>query len=374
MNLTIYDAIVLGAGGVGSAALCQLAARGANVLGLDRFAPPHDKGSSHGQSRIIRQAYFEHPNYTPLLLESYRLWSELTCQVDRRLYCEVGVLQMGPPDGVVVPGVLRSASEHDLDVAQLAPDEVQRRWPALSVPEGFVGVLESRAGYLFVEACVEAHLELARRAGAKLRCPVEVHSWQPGPPVRVQTTVGEFSADRLIITAGAWAGPLLGELGLALEVRRKSLFWYATNPRQESAHDDIPCFLYELPSGVFYGFPQLDERGVKIAEHSGGQAVDDPLRVDRGVNREEVERIEMFLGQHLPYVSRRRTDHAVCFYTMSPDEHFVVDRHPEHPHVVFAAGLSGHGFKFTPVLGQALAELALDGTTVLPIGFLALRR
>jgi sarcosine oxidase len=372
--MAVYDAIVLGAGGVGSAALYHLASRGIKVLGLDRFTPPHNRGSTHGQTRIIRQAYFEHPDYTPLLLESYRLWDELAQQTERELYRQVGVLQVGSPDGVVVPGVLRSADEHELDVEQLSADEIQRRWPPFRVPEGLVGVLETRAGYLHVEACVESHLELAHRAGAELRSPVEVLSWQPGPPVVVHTTAGEFTADRLIVAAGSWSAPLLGDLNLGLEVRRKSLFWYETDTSQEPAHRDVPCFLFELPAGTFYGFPQLDERGVKIAEHSGGQRVDDPLKVDREINRNDVEQIKTFLGQCLPAVSRRQTDHAVCLYTMSPDEHFIVDRHPEHPHVVFAAGLSGHGFKFTPVLGQALAELALNGATELPIGFLALHR
>ena len=358
---------------MGSAALCHLAARGVRVLGLDRFAPPHERGSSHGHSRIFRKAYFEHPNYTPLLLDSYRLWGELAYQVERRLYCEVGVLQMGPPDGVVVPGVLRAADEHGLDVTELTSHEIEQQWPAFSVPESFVGVLEPQAGYLFVEACVEAHLELARRAGAELRCPVEVLSWDPGPPVRVQTSVGEFHADRLIIAAGAWAGPLLDDLGLGLEVRRKSMFWYAADPSHRSAHCDIPCFFYELPSGSFYGFPQLDERGVKLAEHSGGQKVDVPLNLDRSIDSEDVVRIETFLKQNLPAVSQQQTDHSACLYTMSSDEHFIIDRHPEHPHVVFAAGLSGHGFKFTTVLGQALADLALDGATTLPIDFLSLR-
>jgi monomeric sarcosine oxidase len=368
-----YDAIVLGTGGVGSAALWLLAQRGAKVLGLDRFAPPHDRGSSHGQSRIFRQAYFEHSNYTPLLLEAYRLWSELAERCGRQLYHEVGVLQMGPPDGEVVPGVLRSAAEHGLEVEQLSADEIQRRWPAYRVAANLVGVFEPRAGYLSVEACVAAHLEQAQRAGAELRTGVEVLGWEPGPPVRVRTRAGEFSAERLIVTAGAWAAQLLGELALHLEVRRKSMFWFATDPRQPAAHADVPCFLYELPHGVFYGFPRIDERGVKVAEHSGGQKVVDPLEVERGVDREDGQRIEAFVADYLPCITSRRTDHAVCLYTMSSDEHFLVDRHPAHPQVVFAAGLSGHGFKFAPILGQALTELALDGTTKLPIRFLALR-
>ena len=368
-----FDAIVLGTGGVGSAALWHLARRGCKVVGLDRYAAPHDFGSSHGQSRIIRQAYFEHPDYTPLLLEAYRLWSELADQVERQLYQEVGVLEIGPPDGEVVSGVLSAAQEYGLHVEQLAPVEIERRWPALRVPEGLLGVLEPRAGYLLVEQCIEAHLEAAREAGAELRSRVEVHSWQPGPPVTLRTSAGLLSADRLILTAGAWTGPLLDELKLDLQVLRKSLFWFPPEIGQVTAHQQIPCFFYDLPSGQYYGIPQIDQRGVKIAEHTGGQPISDPLSMNRQVDAGDSQRVGTFIGQHLPRLIQRPSDHTVCMYTMSPDGHFVVDCHPEHPHVVFAAGLSGHGFKFTSVLGKALAELALNGKTDLPICFLARR-
>ena len=368
-----YDAIVLGVGGVGSAALYHLSQRGCNVLGLDRFAPPHRFGSSHGQSRIIRQAYFEHPNYTPLLLETYRLWSELADHVQQQLYQEVGVLQIGSPDGEVLTGVLQAAQTHGLQVEQLTAQEIQRRWPALQVPENLEGLLEPRAGYLFVEQCVEAHLQAAQDAGAHLRSPTEVYAWQPGPPVTLQTSDGQLTADRLIVTAGAWAGPLLEDLKLNLEVSRKSLFWFPAATDQTSAHRCLPCFLYELPEGVFYGLPPIDRRGVKVAEHSGGQVVTDPLAVDREVDPDDAQRVGAFISSYLPKLSPQPRDHAVCFYTMSPDQHFVVDRHPEHAHVVFAAGLSGHGFKFAPILGKALTELVLDGQTDLPIGFLARR-
>lgn len=368
-----YDVIVVGAGAVGGAALENLARRGARVLGLDRFAPPHDRGSSHGQTRIIRQAYFEHPNYTPLLLKVYGLWRDLENRSGRKLYHETGLLQLGPADGVVVPGVLRSAAEHGLHVEQLSAAQIERRWPAYRVTADMVGVLEPTAGYLLVETCVQTQLDEAQKSGAEVRTGVEVIGWDPGPPVRVQTSAGVFVADRLIVAAGAWAGPLLADLGLHLQVRRKSLFWHATDPQHATAHDQAPCFLYELPHGVFYGFPRVDDRGVKVAEHTGGEPVANPLEVNRGVEPSEAERVAEFVADYLPYVTHQRTDHSVCLYTMSPDENFVVDRHPAHPHVAFAAGLSGHGFKFAPVLGQALADLALDGATPLPIGFLGLR-
>lgn len=372
-NPGAYDAIVIGAGGVGSAALWQLASRGQRVLGIDRHRPPHSLGSSHGQTRIIRQAYFEHPNYTPLLLEVYGLWQQLSELADRQLYNQVGVLQIGPAEGEVIRGVKLSAETHGLSIEQLSAEEITRRWPVLRVPQEMVGVLEPRAGYLLVEDCVQTQLDAATHLGAELLTDVEVLSWEPGPPVRVRTDAGEFQADRLVITAGAWAGTLLRELGLELEVRRKSLFWYAPEATMQPAYEHIPCFLYELPHGVFYGMSQVDERGVKLAEHSGGSIVEDPAAVDRNVDPDDAERLQAFSQQYLQGLATTDEVHQVCMYTMSGDEHFVVDRHPQHPHVAFAAGLSGHGFKFTPILGKALADLLLDGRTDLPIEFLGLR-
>lgn len=369
-----YDVIVLGAGGVGSAALAELARRGVRAVGIDRFHPPHDQGSSHGQSRVIRQAYFEHPDYVPLLKESYRLWRELEAATDQKLFHEVGLLEVGPSDGIVIPGVLRAAAEHDLAVEQVSAAEIERRWPGLQVSDELVGVFEQNAGYLLVEDCVAANLKVAQAAGAMLLTDTVVHDWQAdGSGVRVRTDAGEISAAKLIITAGAWASSVLEPALPPLAVRRKSLFWFAADAPQFDAANGFPVYLFELASGVFYGFPQVEGR-MKVAEHSGGVTVTDPATVDRSVDLAEQQRVTTFLSDHLPDVSSRVTDHAVCLYTMSPDEHFIVDRHPQHSNVVFAAGLSGHGFKFTPVLGRALVDLTLDGGSPLPIDFLSLQR
>jgi sarcosine oxidase len=382
-----YDAIVLGTGGVGSAALDQLAQRGARALGIDRFDPPHDRGSTHGHTRVIRQAYFEHPDYVPLLKESYRLWRDLEKRVAKRLYHEVGLIEVGPSDGVLVPGVLKAAAEHDLNVQRLSLGDVYERWPGIRTTGDVAAVFEPTAGYLLVEDCVESHLEVAKQAGATLMANTVVHGWTATDRgVRVQTDRGDFAAERLVITAGAWASQMLADLNVPLSVRRKSLFWFAADTPEYDVAAGFPVFFFEVPHGLgamqttsgshafFYGFPKLDHRGVKLAEHSGGREVDDPLNVDRVVDSREQQRIIDVLSGWLPKVSHRLMDHAVCLYTMSPDEHFIVDRHPAHRNVVFAAGLSGHGFKFAPVLGQALAELALDGKTRLPIDFLALKR
>jgi sarcosine oxidase len=369
-----YDCIVIGTGGVGSAALYHLARRGARVLGIDRFPPGHDRGSSHGETRIIRLAYFEHPNYVPLLRRAYRLWAELAERCGQPLYNETGLLQVSHPHGEVVPGVLRSAREHGLAVEALTAAEVEHRFPGFRVPDSMTAVFERGAGYLKVEACVLAHVNEAMQLGAEVRSGEPVLSWSAdGAGVVVTTSNDTYAAARLILSPGAWAADLLGDLGIHFEVRRKSVFWYDVPPVYSAAHG-CPIFLYETPTGVFYGYPQIDHCGLKVGEHSGGQVVTDPLLVNREMEPQDRQRVEDFLDEYVPGVSHTLQKHVVCLYTMSPDGHFVVDRHPHHPQVAFVAGLSGHGFKFVCVLGEILAELALDGCTTAPIGFLACGR
>ncbi len=373
--MTAYDVIVVGTGGVGSAALMHLAERGARVLGLDRFEGGHDRGSSHGQTRIIRQAYFEHPDYVPLLRRAYELWAKLEHEHEERLFHQAGLLQVGPSDGTVVPGVMDSAQQHDIPVERFSPEEASRRFPGFHVPDRYEAVFEPAAGYLLVEQCVLAHLSQARRWGAEIRADVAVHSLAASPDeVAVLTDGGTILAPRVIVTAGAWSAELLGKLPVRFRVLRKHLHWFANDDARYRRDSGCPAYLYETPEGFFYGFPQFDEWGVKTAMHSGGEEIDDPLAVDRSVDPVELTQVRAFLAAHLPGVSTTTTHHETCFYTMSPDENFIVDFHPQHPNVVLAAGLSGHGFKFTSVLGEALADLALEGHTDLPIGFLGLNR
>lgn len=370
-----YDVIVLGAGGVGSAALYELSRRGVRALGIDRFQPPHDRGSSHGETRVIRQAYFEHPDYVPLLKESYRLWRELEAATGRHLFHRTGLLEVGPADGTVVPGVLRAAAQHGLEIEQWTAAEIEGRWLGLRVPTDMVGVFERNAGYLLVEDCVVTHLAAAKECGAELLFNTEVADFDElGDEVRVWTADDEFAASKLIIATGAWASHELGMFAPKFTVKRKSLFWFESSADCYKVNTGFPVYLYELPAGVFYGFPSLDGHRMKVAEHSGGEIVEDPLQVSREVDPTEQQRVIDFLTSHVPKLSHRVVDHAVCLYTMSPDEHFIVDGFPSTRNIVFAAGLSGHGFKFVPILGRILAELALDGATQQPIDFLSLHR
>jgi sarcosine oxidase len=368
-----WDVIVLGTGGVGSAALMHLARRGLRVLGLDQFPPAHDKGSSHGETRIIRKAYFEHPDYVPLLQRAYRLWDELQEAEGRTdLFQRTGLLQVGPEKGAVIAGVKAAARQHGLELERI--DSL----PPYLIPHDSVAVLERDAGFLLVEDCVKAHLHQALLARAELKTGFTVTKWRAdGHGFSVDTSEGEFHAASLVITAGAWAPQLLAGLGVKMEVKRKALLWLATEETSRShlLTEGCPCFFYERPEGQFYGFPQLSrESGVKLACHTGGEIIDDPILVDRRLHSTDSAPVSQFAQEWLPETTSRIVHHAVCLYTMSPDEHFIVDRHPEHSKLVFTAGLSGHGFKFTSVLGEMMADLAMTGKTPQPAEFLGISR
>ncbi|MEQ9412083.1 MAG: N-methyl-L-tryptophan oxidase [Fuerstiella sp.] len=370
----MYDVIVIGTGGVGSAALCELAGRGLRVLGLDRFPPGHQRGSSHGQTRIIRRSYFEHPDYVPLLNMAWDLWDELCARRDTALLQRTGLVYFGPPQSPVITGVIESAAQHHLKVDVLEHKESAVQFPAFVVPDEATVLFESEAGYLFVEECVTAFIDDAIQQKAEIKSDATVLSWSShGSHVSVDTDGGRYEAARLVVTAGAWSRSLLAELDIPLQVVRKHLHWYTTRDRHCQQARGCPCFFYAAMNGYFYGFPDFGH-GLKVAEHSGGQPIDDPLRDDHHEESADTERIGSFLQQYLPGVDQQRLRHDVCFYTMTPDEHFIIDRHPEHPNVVFAAGLSGHGFKFASAIGRMLTELAVDGRTSVPLDFLSLQR
>ena len=368
-----FDVIVAGAGGMGTAAAAHLARRGASVLALDRFPPGHARGSSHGQTRLIRLAYFEHSDYVPLLRRARELWRSLEHDSGVPLLTECGLLSSGPADGNVIAGTLRSAQEHGLAVERMTDGEAMRRWPAFTIPQDWQSVFEAEAGYLAVEACVRGHAEVAARHGAVIEADHDIRGWRvEGGSVVVETSRETVTANRLVLCTGPWAADLLRLPAIPFTVLRKSLFWYPPSAGLSAADAaSLPTFAFDTPRGFFYGFPPLDARGLKLAEHTGGRVVTDPLHVDRAIDATEQATIEGWLADHLPGVGHARTAHEVCLYTMSPDHHFVVGLHPAHPQVAVAAGFSGHGFKFASLIGEVLADLALTGTTPHPVGFLS---
>jgi sarcosine oxidase len=367
-----YDIIVIGLGANGSAALWHLSKTGKKVLGIDRFDPPHQHGSSHGETRIIRQAYHESPFYVPLVKAAYPLWAELEKAAGKTLFQKTGGLLLGAPDTAVVQGAKKSADTHDIPYEWLDATAIPNRFPAFKPTPGTVGVLEKEAGILYPEECIRAFLGLAARNGAVIKTnePVAKIEAQASHIV-VKTINTTYRTEKLIVAAGAWLNTLLPELNLPLAIRRQPLFWFGNaNPNFGPAK--MPIFIWEYEKEkMFYGFPDIGT-GVKLAPHHGGRPIDpDDLKND--VTEEETETIKAIAKKYLGFDPLYRYA-KVCMYTNTPDEDFIIDLHPDHPDIVVASPCSGHGFKFSSFTGKLLADLATKQTTETDLSPFAITR
>ena len=368
------DVIVMGCGGFGSAAMYHLARRGLRVIGIDRFHPPHDLGSSHGETRIIRKAYFEHPNYVPLLHRAWDLWEELAQISGQPLIERRDLLMSGPPGSEVIDGARLAAKLHNLPLEELPQNEVNQRFPMFQLPADHHLIVESTAGILQVESCVRQHLELAQASGVTLRSGETVQKISGSPNgLVVQTDRATYSSDAGIITCGAWTGQLLPDYAKLISVRRKTLFWHQIESKVWADPLQAPIFFIDTPEGQFYGLPSIDGKTIKVAEHTGGETITDPSFVDRINLQHDEASVSSFVSKRLAHVKSCPCRAAVCMYSMSPDGHFLFDRLTDMPLVV-AGGFSGHGFKFASVLGEAASELIHYGKSSLDVDFLSAKR
>lgn len=368
-----YDVIVVGLGGMGSAAAYHIARRGQRVLGLERFGPAHDRGSSHGGSRVIRQAYFEDPAYVPLLLRAYELWERLGRDSGEEVLTRTGGLMLGAADSRTVSGSRLSAEQWGLPHEMLTSAQVRSRFPTLTPRADEVALYEERAGFVRPEATVSAHLRLAERAGAELRFSDPVSGWEAlpgGAGVRVRTASGVYEAASLVLCPGAWAPELLSELGVPLTVERQVQHWWEpVDGAEPFLSDRHPVYVWEDRQGTqIYGFPAFEGRdgGVKVAFFRNGSACT-PETLDRAVYSSEIAAMRAHLVDRVPSLPGRHLRALPCMYTTTPDEHFVLARHPRRAATTVACGFSGHGFKFVPVVGEILADLAVDGASRHPI-------
>lgn len=366
---------VIGAGMAGSAAAMHLARRGARVTLFEQFDYGHDRGSSHGATRLFRIAYFEHPDYVPILQRAYALWKTLEQDSGEKLFHETGVLQAGSPAGGFMQGLAKAVADHRLPVLQLDAADIARDHPQLTLPAHFIAYFEREAGFVMAGKTVQSQIRLAKDAGATLRPATPVIGWTPiADGVSVETAGGKETFDRVVITAGAWANGLLNLPKADVKPWPRTLFW--RRPQTEDfALGKFACFAVEEDDGrFFYGFPAIDGDGVKVAEHSGGKAIARPEERGDAAEPGESEAIDAFLAARIPALAHQPGKFQRCLYEVSSDHHFLIDRHPLSDRVVFAAGLSGHGFKFSPVLGEALSVMALDGETPQHFKFLSLAR
>jgi sarcosine oxidase len=369
-----YDVIVVGLGAIGGASAYHAARRGARVLALDANHAGHAIGSSHGATRATRTAYFEAPDYVPLVQRAHDHWQALGEGTGQTLLTMSGALYLGPPGNALTSGVVRAAREHGLAHDVFDSTAAAHRFPGFAVPEGWETVWEAGGGILRAEACVKAHVDLARRHGADLRYSTPATAWRrDGDGVVLTTADGTYRASAMILAPGPWAPQALGDLDLPLSIRRIVVTHFdVIDPRLYPA-SDLSVFFWMTPDGVFAGFPHLEDEGIKVMRHDRG-AGGTPETIERGITCAETDEVARFLAKHMPSANGRLRAAETCLYTMTPDNHFIIDRHPAIPGLVYGCGFCGHGFKFAPVIGEALADLALEKKTRLPIDFLSAHR
>jgi sarcosine oxidase len=370
-----YDVVVIGLGAIGGAALRDLAGRGIRVAGIDRFAPPHQHGSSHGETRMIRLGYFEHPSYVPLLRRTYALWREIEAAAGRPLLHMTGIAEIGPPDGAVVAGTLLASRQHALPHEMLGAAEVMRRFPAFQIPSHFAGVVQPDGGFVAIEPAIEAMLALAGRAGADIRLGETVRSIaQRSGAVRIETDRDTIEAEQAIVAAGPWLKQLLPDMPAPLRVTRQAVAWFAPREPAAFALGRFPVFLLESRYGVHYGFPAFGRNAVKIAKHHHADEATDPDLCERSVSAIDQALIRPAIADHIPAANGALLDARTCLYTMTPDGDFIIDRLPHAPNVIVASVCSGHGFKFAPVAGEVLADLVANDHTIHDISRFRLAR
>jgi len=359
-----YDVIVIGVGGMGSATVYQLARRGKRVLGIERFGIPHEMGSSHGLTRIIRLAFYEGPQYVPLGRRAYELWRELEGRLGEQILHLTGSVHAGPRGSLDFEGTLQFCVEQDVAHEVLTSAELTRRWPGYRLSPDVMAVVQPDGGFLVPERCIEGYVAVAREEGAEVHEEERVLAWEPsGEGIRVVTDRGEYEAGALVVTAGAWAGSLLPELRASLVVERQVVAWLAPHKPELFQPDNFPVFTMASDEGHFYGFPAYGVPGFKVGKfiHEGNAT--DPDAVDRAVSKEDGDLLRAFTARHFPDAAGPMIKAATCMFTTSPDEHFVIGVNKELPQVSFAAGFSGHGFKFCSTVGEIMADLAETGGT-----------
>ena len=359
-----YDAIVLGVGGMGSAAVYHLAKRGWKVLGLEQYDIPHEMGSSHGYSRMIRYTFQEHPSYVPLVRRAYELWHELEDASGEKLVVTTGSVRAGPADSLFFRDAQESCDVHNIPYEVLTAKEIKKRFPGYGFPDEISSIYQADGGFLLPEECIVHHVKAAREAGAEIHSQETVVDWEPlGEGVRVRTEKDAYTADRLVVTAGAWAAKLVPEVAGHAVPERQVLGWFEPERPELFRPETFPVFGVWTEEGRYYGFPSYTVPGFKIGRsHHLLQKVD-PDQMDREVHEEDEAILRQAVSRYFPLAAGRLLDRKTCIYTNTPDEHFMIGVLPDRPQVSVAAGFSGHGFKFASVIGEIMADLAQNGET-----------
>ncbi|TXC89570.1 N-methyl-L-tryptophan oxidase [Metabacillus litoralis] len=373
---SFFDVAIIGAGTMGMSAGAFLAEKQVKTLLIDSFDPPHHKGSHHGDTRMIRHAYGEGRQYVTLVKRAQQLWEELEKQTGYKIFKKTGVLGLGPRDSAFLKETMNAAKKYHLPLQLLNSDEIHARWPGFSVPEHFIGCFESESGFIYSENAIKAYKEIAIKNGAELvmNTPVQQINMANTDAVKIITKNNVFWARKVIVTVGAWAAKLLPDLNLPIKPTRKAFGWFET-PADLYDAGHFPSFYLEDKEHTCYGFPNIDGTGLKIGRSDGGQEIDPNQHTQNfGQNDADEKELRYFLKNYLPEANGTLTKGKTCLYTISKDNDFIIDHHPENNHVIIACGFSGHGFKFGSVMGEVLSQLAIKGESHIDISLFSLKR
>ncbi|GGE26432.1 N-methyl-L-tryptophan oxidase [Pullulanibacillus camelliae] len=375
MTTNVYDCIIVGAGTMGLAAGAFLAKSGIKPLMIDAFHPPHTHGSHHGETRMIRHAYGEGRQYVKLVQRAQELWEDLEAAVPYKIFEKTGVLGLGPKHSPFLQETIEAAAKYDLSLDIMSAQGIMQKWPGITVPEHFIGCLESDSGVLFSEHCLKAYKEIALANGAELIGgePVVDIDFN-GHPIKVTTKNSHYYGEKVIITAGAWTAKLLKPLNLPIQTIRKVFGWFEA-PESLYAADAFPSFYVDEGTRMFYGFPALNKTGLKIGRTDGGQPIDpNQHKQNFGSHNSDEKELRECLQAYLPQANGSLLNGRTCLQTRSIDSHFIIDEHPDQHNMLIATGFSGHGFKFASVLGEALSEWVLHGATQHDLSLFSLER
>ena len=370
-----FDAIVIGVGGMGSATLYHLARRGWKVLGLEQYDVPHEMGSSHGYSRMIRYTLQEHPSYVPLVRRAYELWHQLENASRERLLITTGSIRAGHAESDYFQGAVAACEEHNIPYEVLTGTETSRRFPGYHLDQEISAVYQADGGFLLPERCIVNHANAALEAGAEIHGREQVLDWQPsGEGVEVRTSRGNYRAARLVLTAGAWASKIIPSLSEIAVAERQVLGWFQPERPDLFRTDTFPVFGMYVEEGRFYGFPVYGVPGFKVGRSHHLHQTVDPDQIDREIYHEDEAVLRNFVERYFPAAAGPALSLKTCMFTNSPDGHFIIDLHPEFPQVSLASGFSGHGFKFASVIGEIMADLSMFGDTTHDIALFRLDR
>lgn len=372
----IFDVAIIGAGTMGMAAGAFLAQQKVKTVLIDAFDPPHSHGSHHGDTRLIRHAYGEGRQYVTLVKRAQQLWEELEQQTGYKIFEKTGVIGLGPKDSPFLEETIASAQKYNLSLEILNSKEINDRWPGFSVPGHFIGSFEAESGVIYSENAIQAYKKMALAHGAHLvpNTAVQHIDLNDEKGVKVETEFTTFYAKKVIVTAGAWAAKLLPDLELPIQPTRKAVAWFEA-PSELYDAANFPAFFVEDQDRKFYGFPKLNGGGLKIGRSDGGQPIDPDRQTQNfGLYETDESDLRQGLELYLPHANGKLEKGKTCLYTLSSDNDFIVDVHPEDSRVIFACGFSGHGFKFGSVMGEVLSQLAIAGESELDISIFSLNR